>query len=225
VFRKIIVVLSFSIFLPLTDASAQQNELGFVLGGTFSPDAHAPVFIGAGTCPIPNFNCTISRRIHVDSGVSFEGVYGRRVLEAPFASLYLELPVVGIPARRLNPTLASFPAFPPVPTRSDLAAIFVTPSLKAKFLAKAPVSAFISIGGGLAHYRSNFEFSPQNTGLVSTTTGALQFGGGLDIKTPLEPLVFRLEVRDFQAGDPGTGFGQLDHRHNIFAGVGAVFRF
>jgi hypothetical protein len=225
VFRKVIAVISFVLFLSLTYALAQKNELGFVLGGAFSPDAQAPVSIGAGTCPISNFNCMISRRVHVDSGVALEGVYGRRVLEVPLASLYLELPVVGVPARRLNPALVSFPAFPPAPTRSDLAAIFVTPSLKVKFLAEAPISPIISIGGGLAHYRSNFEFSPQNTGLVSTTTGAFQFGGGVDIKTPMEPLGFRLEVRDFQAGNPGTGFGQLDHRHNIFAGVGVVFRF
>jgi hypothetical protein len=220
VLRKFLFGFSFALFLSLTYASAQKNELGLVVGGAFSPHTHTPVLMDIRTCT----TCSISRTIHIDSAVSLEGVYGRQIAETPVASLFIELPILGVPARRLKPAEVFLAGLPLIPARSDLASLFVTPSFKAKFLSKSPVSPFVSIGGGLAHYRSTFGLSPQNTGLMNTTTSAFQFGGGMDITTPIAPLGFRVEVRDFQTGEPETGFGKLDIRH-AFAGVGAVFHF
>ncbi len=77
-----------------------------------------------------------------------------------------------------------------------LSSVFVTPSLRVKFAPGFPVSPFASIGGGWAHY---------NLAGTSMNKGALQFGGGVDIKTGIPLLGFRAEVRDFVTGQPDFG--------------------
>jgi hypothetical protein len=63
--------------------------------------------------------------------------------------------------------------------------------------------------------------------------GALQFGGGVDIKTGIPLLGFRAEVRDFVTDQPDFGIvsiqtvgsPSLGRRHNVLAGGGIVLRF
>jgi hypothetical protein len=93
-----------------------------------------------------------------------------------------------------------------------------------KFAPGFPVSPFVSIGGGWAHY---------NLSGPSMNKGALQFGGGVDIKTGIPLLGFRAEVRDFVTDQPDFGIvsiqtvgsPSLGRRHSVLAGGGIVLRF
>src|SRR5581483_2118780 len=197
-------------------------------GGTFSPDTTATSFAsGVGSCFITNSNCASARfsaRIVTKAG--FEGTYARRVLDAHAASLYVELPVLGVPDREVHlPPLNFATLFPPASLLAsplDFSSIFVTPSLKVKLLPDAPIAPFISAGGGMAHFSSrtqNGVLGASDTSSTSNTTGAFQIGGGVDIRTPLPHLGFRAEVREFWTGQPRFNFGaKLDHHQNLFAG-------
>jgi hypothetical protein len=97
---------------------------------------------------------------------------------------------------------------------------FFTPSAKVKFLESSRISPFATVGGGLGHL-----------GFVDGTryTGALQFGGGVDFRSPIRHLGFRIEARDFFTGGNlrSGGFTQVSpsHQHVVFAGGGPVWRF
>jgi hypothetical protein len=145
------------------------------------------------------------------------------LLNAKVASLHLEVPFAGIPSQKVT-----FTVFPDIVSNvftARLSSVFITPSIKAKFLPGAPVSPWVSAGGGWAHFSFPNDF---------TNKGALQFGGGADIKTPFPHFGFRVEVRDFLSGHPsfGTpGVGLVGNaesglsRHNVLAGGGFVVHF
>lgn len=226
---KISAVLFFLVLLS-GYAYAQKNEVAFMAGGAFSPDTTGTTgfFALHFTCepcsPLPHTTRIATR-------IGFEGVYGRRIVEGHVVSLYLELPVLGVPSRRLSPIL-TVPVFPPQPfgvnAPQDFSSLFVTPSVKLKFLPNAVVAPFVSMGGGIAHFTSNTLSTPLPNTSASTgnTTTAFQVGGGLDIKTPVPHLGFRTEVREFWSERPDFSLGTtLDHHHNLFAGGGIVLRF
>jgi hypothetical protein len=134
------------------------------------------------------------------------------------ASLSLELPVAGITSQKI--TLASTPGT----VVDNLSTLFITPGLRLKVLPIAPISPWVSFGGGWARYSLDSG--------TKTNKGAVQYGGGLDFKTGLPLLGFRAEVRDFVTGDPDFGLGSVLagttsglHHHNILAGGGIVLRF
>ena len=172
---------------------AQENEVGFLAGATFSPDFH--------------------------HGTSYPGVYGHRIVDFHAASLYLELPVIGI-TRREAP--AGF-------SGGDFSSILFTPSLKLKVLPGSPLTPFLTAGAGLAHFNSTFTVRTGPFSVAdmssSNTTWAFQVGGGLDIKTPIPVLGFRLEVRDLLTGLPDADLTSSVSHHNPFVGGGIAFRF
>jgi hypothetical protein len=233
--RTFFVSVLFPLVILSSCALAQKNEVSFVAGGTFSPDTHAISLVsGVNACKITNSSCGLSLSpTGIETKTGFEGVYARRVLDAHAASLYVELPVLGVPDRQLRlPPIsfaALFPATAIVATPVDFSSIFVTPSLKVKLVPGAPIAPFVSAGGGFAHFNSNTVIAglgASMTSSASTTKGAFQIGGGVDIKTPLPHLGFRAEVREFWSGQPKFAAGaKLDHHQNLFAGGGVVFRF
>jgi len=203
----------FSILIALlcasTFAMAQKADASFVVGGSFVSDTN-------GTFLLPVIGSTPAT-IKTDHHIFLEGALGVRLLNAHLVSLHAELPVAGIPSTPL--TVAG------VSTALDhLGTLFITPGLRLKFAPIAPISPWVSIGGGWAHY------SLKTAGLTQNK-GAIQYGGGLDFKTGLPLLGFRAEVRDFVTGDPDFGFGSIFttssglHHHNILAGGGIVLRF
>jgi hypothetical protein len=139
----------------------------------------------------------------------WQGAGAFRIRDFKAASLYVELPVAVVPSQKM--TVGGVPA-------GHLISVFVTPSFKAKLFPKAPVSAFATLGGGWARYDFNSRI---------TNKGALQFGGGLEIKTLIPHTALRFEVRDFVSGEPNLFLpGQPGfHRHNVLAGGGPVFTF
>jgi len=206
----------FAILLVLPALStlslAQKADVSFVAGGAFISEEHVAPGV---TCTIP---CPLAFNFKTDTHLFYEGTGAIRLANFKLVSLHLEVPVAGIPSAQVvfsgTPSLNSL----------KLSSVFVTPSLRVKFAPGFPVSPFASIGGGWAHY---------NLAGTSMSKGALQFGGGVDIKTRIPLLGFRAEVRDFVTGQPDFGVvsiqtlgsSSLGRRHNVLAGGGIVLRF
>ena len=186
-----------------TLALAQKNEVALTAGGTVSPDSKASVI-----CPaVLGIVCPSSTNVHTAAGFSFQANFARRIVSFKAASLSAEFPLLFVPNREVSGV--DF-----VGGRSFRnSSFFFTPSAKLTLLPSAWISPFASVGGGLAHYGKT---SDENK-------GALQFGGGVDIKTPLPFLGIRGEVRDLFVTRPN--FEPDVHQHNIFAGGGLVFHF
>jgi len=208
--RFAITLFLFTTFSTL--CLAQKADVSFVVGGAFVSEDHVPPGV---TCTV---SCPLAFNFRTDTHVFYEGTGAVRLANFKLASLHLEVPVAGIPsAQVVFSETQSLNAL-------KLSSVFVTPSLRVKFAPGFPVSPWASIGGGWAHY---------NLSGPSENKGALQFGGGVDIKTGIPLLGFRAEVRDFVTGQPDFGIvsiqtvgsQSLGRRHNVLAGGGIVFRF
>lgn len=196
--RSRFAVLLVSLFLA-SAGFAQSNDVAVSFGATFSPGAEGPVQCEAILiCPAG----IVSRS--VDPAFSIEGTYAHRLANFRVASLHLELPFMFSPTRK-----AGF--LPP-----DFSTFFFTPSLLLKFLPSSAVSPFVSAGGGLGRFKA---------GSTSDNHGALQVGGGLDFKTRLPLLGFRIEARDFVTGAPSFSTLTNNHLNNLFVGGGITLHF
>src|SRR5215510_16135862 len=209
--RKTLPALLFFVLLISGHSFAQSNEIGFLVGGTLSPNTD---HVSGVACIANDPNCAASN--HTSGQISYEGVIAHRIENLHLASFYLELPVVGIPSRTVrHATLlpGSTNVF------QSFSSIFFTPGLRLKF-AVPGLSPFVSVGGGFAH------FSPDTNSLGTTpsssTTGAFQVGGGIDLGL-IPHIALRGEVREFYTGDPFSTFKTSPH--NIFTGGGLVVHF
>ena len=188
------------VFFFLASASfAQSNDVAVSFGGTFSPGAEGPAQCEA----ILNCPAGIVSR-SVDPGFSVEGTYAHRLANFRVVSLHLELPFMFSPTRKSEFLGSNFSTF------------FFTPSLRLKFLPSSGVSPFVSAGGGLGRFKE---------GPTSDNHGAFQVGGGLDFKTRLPLLGFRIETRDFIAGAPSFSTLTNNHLNNLFVGGGITLHF
>jgi hypothetical protein len=187
--------------LPLS-VVAQQNELSLTLGGNFtvSPQGN-PTCEAILTCP------TGPVSVGIAPGFAIAGSYARRVADFKAAALYAEFPIVATPVRSGVGIFSS-----------DFASIFFTPSLRLQLAPARSVSPFFSVGAGLAYYN----------GSGTDTRWAAQFGGGLDFKTRLPHLGFRVEARDFFTGKPSIANlinVTSGHLQQVYAGGGVVIKF
>lgn len=196
------------ILFATTCALAQKADVAFVVGGSFASNTNV-VILGPVT-PLP-------ATFRTDSHLFLEGTLGVRLVDAKAFSLLLEAPVAGMTSQNLN-TLVGVFTF-----TNKLSTVFITPALRLKMLPGEFASPWVSFGGGWAHYSVD--------GGHKTNKGAVQYGFGLDFKTGLPLLGFRVELRDFVTGDPNFGLqtvvsgeGGL-HHHNTLAGGGIVLRF
>jgi len=188
------------VFLLVASAGfAQSNDVAVSFGGTFSPGAEGPALCEAIlTCP----SGIVSRGIA--PGFSVEGTYAHRLANFRVASLHLELPLLFSPARN-----SEFLA-------RDFSTLFLTPSLRLKFVPSSRVSPFVSAGGGWGRFKQSS---------ISDNHAAFQVGGGLDFKTNLPLLGFRIETRDFVAGPPSFSSLTNGHLNNLFVGGGVTLHF
>jgi hypothetical protein len=184
---------------------AQQNDVAVSFGATFTPGITGlPQCEAIPVCP------TIPVSRSTDPAFAVEGAYAHRLANFRLASLHLELPVMFSPSRRTGPQL-----FNP----ANFSTLFFTPSLKFKLLPSSGVSPFLSAGGGLARFSESSS---------SDIRGAFQVGGGLDFKTRLPLLGFRIEARDFITGRSDIPLFTTitsDHVHSLFVGGGVTFHF
>ncbi len=212
-------VLILLFFLTSVCCSAQRLDAAIVGGVSLVSDSKANFAV---PCVLPPTSCpprAFSDHLQTSHNYSFTGSLAVRLLNRKTYALHLEFPAAGVYSQILK--LPSTPTFV-----SEMSSIFVTPSVRFKLVPEAVVSPWASAGGGWAHYFPD-------PGAI-TDKGAIQVGGGLDMKMRVQRLRLRAEVRDFITGDPETplvsgpfvgrttgGF----HRHNVFVGGGILIRF
>jgi hypothetical protein len=200
--RTYILVLGTLLFASA--GHAQSNDVSATFGGMFSPSVKGPAFCEA--CPVVPSGL-VDRSI--SPGFAFDIALSHRLVTVHAASLHLELPFTVATGRNASTGIHN----------QDFSSFFIAPSLKLKLLPASGISPFVSVGGGLAHFSESS---------VTDNKGAFQVGGGLDFKTRLPLLGFRVEARDFITGRPGTpSFTGVtnDQLHNIFVGGGITLHF
>jgi hypothetical protein len=216
--RFLLLICSLTLFsAPVT---AQKLDASFEMGGTaFTSDAQAQV---PGTC-LPSPCKFPTTRFITGNDIYFAGTLALRLLNVHLISFHLEVPVVAAPSAALTEINKAGGKF----EGGKISSLYVTPSLRLKFAPGAPLSPFASVGGGWARYKINSFDS-------SINKAALQFGGGVDIKTRFPLLGFRAEVRDFVTDQPDFVAFSLQppgsqtissHRHNVLVGAGVVLHF
>jgi hypothetical protein len=113
----------------------------------------------------------------------------------------------------------------------SLATIFVVPSVRVKFASGAGISPWLSGGFGYG-IREGSEFfgDGRRNNSRYQSTGAAQFGAGVDVRTPIKvlfPISLRGEVRDYYSvSNPTFGTAvQRGGQHNVVASGGFVLSF
>ncbi len=207
-------ILLFALFAISTLSLAQKADVAFVVE---QPSVLTLECMRQGIGLTP---CNLDVKFSSGTDFFLEATGAVRLATFKLASLHLEVPIAHIPAVPVTFTNA----FGTQQTLDELSAVFITPSLQLRLRPGSPVSPFVSLGGGWAHYalpdHNNF--------------GALEFGGGVDIKTRIPLLGLRAEARDFMTAQPNFAGGTLfppgsqgipSRRHNVLAGGGLMLRF
>ncbi len=194
----------------ITLASAQKNpknELGLLLGATVTPhlnsaSSNGPLTIGTGT--------------------TFQLNYARQLMSRRSLGLYAEVPAFAIPLQTVTVTSGVAP--------KNYDSFFITPAIRARFFPSSWVSLWLSVGGGYALFEESAErMDGTHNTTRGTSGGAAQFGGGVDVRTPIQfvfPIGVRVEMRDLYTSKPNynldTGGG---FQHNLIISGGLVLRF
>lgn len=196
--NALLVVLVLGISLA---AAAQGNDLAVVVGAKFTPSPSSP-----------------SGTITVNRSAAFEASFAHTFKGFSLASLQLEVPIMAAP----NATIRSSNFF----ASKSYNSLYITPGIRLRFAADAPVSPWVAIGGGLARFGpSDVSVAGGTSSASGALKGTLDGGGGLDMKLPHVPLTFRVEAREYFSGAPNINIPQLSLHNNIFAGAGLVVKF
>lgn len=206
-FVAVLVTLSLSVLAE----DVKKNEVALLLGVKITTDQTIASGPGAGS------------KLDVGTGLTFQATYGRRLAGNDRVALFFEVPFLATPSTDVSSTFTAVPR--------NFASIFITPSLRVNFRPQASVSPWFSAGGGYARFAESTTLidGTPNLGSTGTNKGAVQFGGGLDFRTPVKlavPIGLRVEVRDFYSGKPeygaptGGGF-----QHNVIVSGGFLLRF
>jgi hypothetical protein len=168
----------------LSFAQEEKNELGLLLGAEF----------------IPRAATTSNQKLSVGRSVAYSVDYARR-LSSGNTALLLEFPFAAGPSHRVESAQLN--------AITSLATLFVTPSLRAQFVSRAPASPWLSAGLGYGLYEGR---------------SVLQVGTQLKL---LFPIGFRGEFRDFYTlGNPSFGVPvQRSEQHNLVVSGGLVVHF
>jgi hypothetical protein len=200
-------VLALLVALTSGAVAQEKNELAGLIGRTFVSDQ------GVTGTSTPGALLTSGH------GLSFEGDYGRRLLDFGIVALTGEVPFVVNIGEKLHYDLNLVP--------KDYKSIFVTPSIRANLFPSNGISPWVSAGGGFGYFKENstLEFGGVNPGKTGTTTGIFQIGVGLDVKL-FSRVSIRGEARDFFSGVPQLNVDTGKSRqHNFFVGGGVVWHF
>jgi hypothetical protein len=205
---KILVSTLLLVGLIAYSASAQEtkNEVGFLLGSE----------------QIPGSTTTTGVPLSVGGSVAFSFDYARR-LKGERVALFAEFPFAAAPSHRGG---SSQPG-----TATSLAALYIVPALRLQAFTGRRFSPWLSGGFGYGWLETS---ALLNNGApnpaINRNTGTAQFGGGVDIRTPLHilfPISLRAELRDYYAVDApnyGTSLRQQG-QHDIVPAGGFVVHF
>jgi hypothetical protein len=206
--KKLVLALLWSVLSACLSQgqNSPRNELGLLLGGPVTPE------LG-----------NTGQKIAFGSGITFQATYAHRLLDVKAAAISFELPFIAAPSIPVSSTANPVPA--------NYASLFITPGLRLKIRPNSAISPWISVGGGYARFHESAELQDgsANLGRIGSNRGAAQFGGGVDLHSPIKvsfPIGLRVEIRDIYSGKPNynlpTGGG---FQHNLLFSGGLVLSF
>ena len=198
--RLLIGIVTAAVALSSVEATAQSRvDVGLLLGSTRATDEGAV--------------------LQFDRATTFQATVAWRTWSSDTAQLSVEIPFIASPAFTVIPPRAGVPL--------EYASLYLTPGVRATWLPAGRVSLFGAVGAGYARYSESklkADRSP-NPDQLDTNTGALQFGGGVDVRG-LRWLGFRGEVRDIYTGARRFSIAEPGPRvHNVIGSGGLVVRF
>jgi hypothetical protein len=205
---KTILYTLFLVPLIAFSASGQEtkNETGFLLGSE----------------QIPGFTTTTGAPLSVGSSVAFSFDYARK-LKGERTSLFVEIPFAAAPSHHGS---SSQPG-----TATSLATLYIVPSIRLQAFANRRFSPWLSggFGYGWLQTSANLNSGAPNPA-VNQNTGTAQFGGGVDIRTPIHiflPISLRAELRDYYAVNAANYGASLSQQgqHDIIPAGGFVIHF
>jgi len=157
--------------------------------------------------------------LQFDRGTTYQATFAWRVWRAGTGDLSVDVPFIASPAFTVVTSGASLPL--------EYASLYLTPGVRWTFLPSGQVSFFGATGVGYARYSESklkVDRSP-NPNQRDTNAGALQFGGGIDVRG-FGWLGFRGEVRDVYTGARNFSIAAPGPRvHNVVGSGGLVVRF
>ncbi len=187
-------------------AQATKNEAGFLLGSE----------------QIPGSTTTAGVPLSFGGSVAFSFDYARK-LRGEHTVLLAEIPFAAAPSHHGSSAQPG--------TATSLATLYVVPSLRVQAFADRRFSPWLSGGFGFGWLETS---ALLNNGApnpeINRYTGTAQFGGGVDIRTPLRllfPISLRAELRDYyavNAANYGTSLRQQG-QHDIVPAGGFVIHF
>ena len=154
-----------------------------------------------------------------DRATTYQATFAWDVLRGDVAKLSIEVPFIASPAFTVLTPGNSLPL--------EYASLYLTPALRVTFLPRAAVSAWGSVGGGYARYSESKlrEDRSANPGQRDTNAGALEYGGGVDVRG-FGWLGFRGEVRDVYTGARNFSLPTpAPSVHNVIISGGLIVRF
>jgi hypothetical protein len=204
-------LLFFLFLVVVTSAAAQEkvenNQLGLLIGAEFISDQTtatpmAPITFGKSE----TFQLNFAHRLRGDG-----------------TQLWLELPSIAGPSHNVASANTATPV--------SLATFYTTPSFRVNFVAQHRFSPWVSFGGGYALYEGSELLRNGNVNVNRfVNTAALQFGGGVDVRTKirvLKPIGLRAEVRDFYSLETPNFTSAIvaERQHNVVVSGGLILRF
>ncbi len=203
---RLTLIMLVLLSLPVWPQTETKNDLGLLLGGGF----------------VPQRTTAGGAAISFGASIAFSANHARQ-LKGDNTSLFVEFPFVAEPSNSVQSADAQ--------SIVSLATIFVVPSLRVKFASGAPISPWVpgGFGYGISEGSEFFGNGARNSSRYQST-GAAQFGAGVDVSTPIKvwfPISLRGEVRDYYAAtNPAFGTAVLGGgQHNIVVSGGVVLHF
>jgi opacity protein-like surface antigen len=174
-------------------------DVGLLLGSTRATDEGAALQFGR--------------------ALTYQATFAWLVWSNDRAGLSIEVPFLASPAFDVTTTGSALP--------KEYASLYLTPGVRVTVPVRGPLSAFGAIGAGYARYSESKlrRDGSANPGQQDTNAGALQFGGGVDIR--MWPwLGWRGEIRDVYTGARRFSIATPEPSvHNVVASGGLVLRF
>ena len=192
--------------LPAWAQTETKNDLALLLRGGF----------------VPQRTTSGGAAINFGASIAFSANYARQ-LKRGNTSLFVKFPFVAEPSNSVQSSDGQ--------SIVSLATIFVVPSLRVEFAPNAVISPWVSggFGYGISEGSEFFGNELRNSSCY-LSTGAAQFGAGVDVRTPIRvwfPISLRAEVRDYCAAtNPGFGTAvRGSGQNNVVVSGGMVLHF
>ena len=151
-------------------------------------------------------------------GTTYEVSFARRFWSGERIDLAIEVPFLATNSLSVKTPGAALPR--------EYAVLSLTPGIRVMFAPKRTASGFVAVGGGFAAHevlKLRADGSP-NVGSQSNSTGAVSFGGGIDVRSG-SWLGLRGEIRDVITGARRFSIPTPGERvQNLVTTVGLVIR-